>query len=132
MTAKVVYLGDLSTELVHNKSKSRVTTDAPTDNNGKGQAFSPTDLLATSLASCMLTVVGIKARDMGIAIEGSYAEVTKHMASNPRRVIRIEVDVFFKGELSEKEKAVFENTARTCPVAQSLSQEIEQNVKFYY
>ncbi|MFY0671889.1 MAG: OsmC family protein [Bacteroidia bacterium] len=132
MTAKVVYKGDLSTELTHIKSESIVRTDAPTDNNGKGMAFSPTDLLATSLASCMLTVVGIKADTMKVSTTGSYANVTKHMAANPRRVVKIDIDVYFKGNIGAKEKAVFENTAKTCPVAMSLSTEIEQNIKFYY
>lgn len=132
MTSKVVYLGDLSTELTHLKSKSVVNTDAPSDNKGKGQAFSPTDLLATSLASCMLTVIGIKAQERQISIEGSYANITKYMGTSPRRVVMIEVDVFLKGTLDAKEKAIFEKTAIACPVAKSLSPKIEQIIRFHY
>ena len=91
MTSKVTYLGDLRTESVHLKSNNSFITDAPLDNNGKGEAFSPTDTVATGLASCMMTVMGIKARDMGIDLKGTTASVNKIMASDPRRIYKIEV-----------------------------------------
>ena len=86
MTSKVTYLGELRTQCVHLRSGNRFITDAPVDNNGRGEAFSPTDTVATALASCMLTVMGIKARSMDLELKGAYADVTKHMAANPRRI----------------------------------------------
>ncbi|HET8885545.1 MAG TPA: OsmC family protein [Salinimicrobium sp.] len=132
MTSKVKYLGDLRTSCEHVKSGSEFITDAPVDNKGKGEAFSPTDTVATALASCMLTVMGIKAQESGWNIENTTAEVTKTMASNPRRISKIEVDVYFPSEFSEKEKQILEKTALTCPVLESLSSEMEKVVHFHY
>ncbi len=130
MTSKVVYLGDLRTECTHVKSGNAFITDAPTDNNGKGLAFSPTDTVATGLASCMMTVMGIKARDMGVDMTGTTAEVTKIMASNPRRISKIEVLMDLPFVADDKTKKILENTGRTCPVLYSLHPDIEKDITF--
>ena len=130
MTSKVTYLGNLRTESQHVKSGNKFITDAPTDNNGKGEAFSPTDTVATGLASCMLTVMGIKARDLDIDMSGSSAEVTKTMASNPRRISKIEVVLNFPFEADDKTKTILERTANTCPVHYSLHPDIEKAITF--
>ncbi len=132
MTSKVVYLGDLRTELIHIKSGDKVITDAPTDNQGKGEAFSPTDLLATSLATCMITMVGIKARELEIDIKGTEATITKVMALNPRRVSEIHVHLKYTCSLNKKTKKIFEQIALKCPVALSLNPAIKQKVEFEY
>lgn len=129
-TSKVTYQGDLRTTATHLQSNNEIITDAPTDNQGKGEAFSPTDLLATSLASCMLTIIGIKAADMGIDITGTTAEVTKIMAANPRRVSEVHIIVTFNQTLDDKTLKIFYNTALTCPVANSLHPDITQNIVF--
>ncbi len=130
MTSKVTYLGDLRAESIHIKSSNTLITDAPTDNNGKGEAFSPTDTVATGLASCMLTVMGIKARDMGVDMSGTTAEVTKTMASNPRRISKIKVVLNFSFEANDKTRKILERTANTCPVHYSLHPDIEKNITF--
>lgn len=131
MTSTVVYTGNLRTQLTHLYSGDKVITDAPLDNHGLAQAFSPTDLAATSLAACMLTVMGIKARDMQLSIEGTMASVTKVMANDPRRISEIHVHLKFPaGSFTEKDKKVLENTALTCPVARSLHPDIKQAVTF--
>ncbi|MTE27335.1 OsmC family protein [Winogradskyella ouciana] len=130
MTSKVTYLGNLRTESVHIKSNNAFLTDAPIDNNGKGEAFSPTDTVATGLASCMLTVMGIKARDMDIDMSGTTAEVTKTMASDPRRISKIKVVLNFPFEADKKTRVILERTANTCPVHYSLHPDIEKNVTF--
>lgn len=132
-TSKIVYSGNLRTEAVHLKSGNKIITDAPPDNNGKGEAFSPTDLLATSLGCCMLTIMGIMAERHAINIEGTSIEITKIMEANPRRVGEIIVEFTMpKNNYSEKEKIVLENAAHTCPVAKSLSSELKQTVIFNY
>ncbi|MBA6152943.1 OsmC family protein [Gelidibacter maritimus] len=130
MTSKVVCLGDLRTECTHIKSGDTFITDAPTDNNGKGLAFSPTDTIATGLASCMMTVMGIKARDLGVDMTGTSSEVTKTMASNPRRISKIEVIMNLPVETDEKTKKILENTGKTCPVLYSLHPDIEKTITF--
>lgn len=129
-TAKVIYLGELRTECTHLASGSTYITDAPLDNQGKGAAFSPTDTVATGLANCMLTVMGIKARDLGIAMEGTTAEVTKIMSANPRRISVIKVVLQFPKGISSKNQKILENTGRTCPVSLSLHPEIVQDIQF--
>lgn len=132
-TSKITYTGDLRTSSVHLKSGKEIITDAPTDNQGKGEAFSPTDLLATSLGNCLLTIVGITARNHGFNIDGTTAEITKVMAENPRRVSEIIVDLQFPANnYSEKEKAIIERAAKTCPVAYSLHPDIKQEISFSY
>lgn len=132
MTSKVIYLGDLRTQCVHLRSGNAFITDAPTDNNGKGEAFSPTDTVATALASCMLTVMGIKAADMAVELLNSSAEVTKFMEASPRRISKIEVLLKLPKKVSDKEKAILENTARTCPVLQSLHPDIIKEIDFQW
>lgn len=132
-TSKITYLGNLRTEAVHLKSGNTIITDAPPDNNGKGEAFSPTDLLATSLGSCMLTIMGIMAQRNNIAIEGTTVEITKVMEANPRRVGEIIVEFSMPANnYTEKEKTLLENAAHTCPVAKSLSADLKQTVVFNY
>lgn len=128
--AEVHYTGQLSCKATHLKSGQEITTDAPTDNNGKGQAFSPTDLLATSLASCMLTVMGIKARSLGFDLEEASAEVVKEMESNPRRVGAVTVKISLKQNCDEATRKVLEQVGRNCPVAKSLHPDLVQDTSF--
>ncbi len=132
MTSKVTYLGDLRTECEHLQSNSRFITDAPVDNEGKGEAFSSTDTVATALASCMFTIMGIKARDHESNLEGAYAEVTKTMAADPRRISGIKIDFTFPETYSTKIQKVFEHSAKTCPVLYSLHPDIDLNISFKY
>ncbi|MDT0686175.1 OsmC family protein [Autumnicola psychrophila] len=132
MTSRVIYKGGLRTEAEHLKSGSTIITDAPVDNHGKGEAFSPTDTVATALASCMLTVMGIKAENMEVDLTGATAAVTKTMAAEPRRISKIDVVIEFQSDFQQKEKKILENTARTCPVLNSLHPEIEKNISFLY
>jgi uncharacterized OsmC-like protein len=130
MTSKVTYLGNLRTSNEHIKSGGTYITDAPLDNHGKGEAFSPTDTVATGLANCMLTVMGIKARQMEVELSGATAEVTKTMASEPRRISKIEIVLTFPNETSKKERKILEHTAHTCPVHYSLHPDIEIDLSF--
>ena len=130
MTSKVVYLGDLRTECTHEQSGDSFITDAPTDNNGKGLAFSPTDTVATGLASCMMTVMGIKARAMDIDMSGTTAEVTKSMAADPRRISKIKILMRLPFKADDKTKKILENTGLTCPVLQSLHPDLEKDISF--
>lgn len=132
MTSKVTYNGELRTECLHLKSNDSFVTDAPTDNNGLGQAFSPTDTVATGLASCMLTMMGIKANGLEIDLKGSSANVTKHMVASPRRISKIEVEVYLPQNISEKDRKILEHTANTCPVLYSLHTEIEKVISFHW
>ena len=132
MTSKIIYLGDLRCESEHLQSGTRVFTDAPTDNHGKGEVFSPTDLCATSLAQCMLTTIAILGKDKGINIEGSYAELQKIMNPKPRKIAEIVCDLYFSGSFSDEEKVFIENTAMNCPVALTLSAEVKKSVTFNY
>lgn len=132
MTASIVYKGDLRCESVHIQSNSQIETDAPTDNRGKGERFSPTDLLCVSLATCMLTTMGIKANDMGANIDNAKANVTKHMASDPRRVVKIEVAVSLPANGSDKEKTILERTGNNCPVVKSLHPEVELAISYQW
>lgn len=132
MTSKVTYKGSLRTSCQHLSSGNEFITDAPVDNHGKGEAFSPTDTVATGLASCMLTVMGIKARDLGVALEGATATVTKHMATNPRRIAKIEVALALPARVSHKHRKILEHTAHTCPVHHSLHPQIEKDIVFFW
>jgi putative redox protein len=132
-TSKITYLGNLRTEAVHLKSGKSFITDAPPDNNGKGEAFSPTDVLSTSLGCCMLTIMGIAANTHHINIEGTTVDITKKMEANPRRVGEIVVEFNMpENKYTDKEKAILEHAAITCPVAKSLSAELKQTVVFNY
>ncbi|MFN4026692.1 MULTISPECIES: OsmC family protein [Flavobacterium] len=129
-TSKVTYLGELRTSSIHLQSGSEIISDAPIDNNGKGEAFSPTDTVANGLASCMFTVMGIKAREMDIDFSGSTAEVTKVMAAEPRRISEIHVTFNMSIEADEKTKTILERTALTCPVHYSLHPDIKREIVF--
>lgn len=131
-TSTVVYQGDLRTQALHLKSNNEIITDAPTDNHGKGEAFSPTDLLATSLASCMLTIMGIKAASMELDLSGTKAEVTKVMATEPRRVSEVQVEIYFKQSFDVRTQKVLEQAALSCPVAKSIHPDIKQAIEFHY
>ena len=125
-TAKIVYQNDLSTEATHLRSGNAIITDAPIDNNGLGRAFSPTDLVATALGTCILTVMGIRARDKEIDMKGATIQATKIMASNPRRIEKIEIDLVMPANnYSSKERKILEAAAHHCPVANSLKDGIE-------
>ncbi|MBC7883917.1 MAG: OsmC family protein [Saprospiraceae bacterium] len=133
MTSKITYLGDLRTECTHIRSEQTIITDAPVDNNGKGEAFSPTDLTATSLGTCMITIMGISARNHEINIDGATLEITKHMAADPRRISKIEVKIVMPlHPYSDIEKKLLETAGRTCPVAYSLHPDIEQVLDFVW
>ena len=129
-TSKVTYLGDLRTSSIHLQSGSEIISDAPIDNNGKGEAFSPTDTVANGLASCMFTVMGIKARDLGVDFSGSTAEVTKVMGTEPRRITEVHVAFTMNLEADDKTKTILERTAMTCPVFFSLHPEIKKEIVF--
>ena len=120
----------MRTSCEHLRSGSTFITDAPVDNNGLGEAFSPTDTVATGLASCMLTVMGIKANGLSVDLSNSTAEVTKHMLSNPRRISKIEVKLHLPSHVSEKNKKILEHTANTCPVQLSLHPDIIREISF--
>ncbi|RDI06967.1 OsmC family protein [Flavobacterium sp. AG291] len=130
MTSKVTYLGDLRTSSIHIQSGAEILSDAPKDNHGKGEAFSPTDTVANALASCMFSIMGIKARDMEINLEGSTAEVTKTMAAEPRRIAGIKVVFYMKSNADEKAQKLLERVALHCPVHHSLHPDIIQEVVF--
>lgn len=132
LISKIEYNGDLRTSATHLKSGQTIITDAPTDNNGKGEAFSPTDLLATALGACMLTVMGIKAKSLGFDLEDASSEVVKIMESNPRRVGEVGLKISLKQNCDDKTKTVLEKVGLNCPVAQSLSVDLLQNVEFIW
>ncbi len=131
VTVKTTYLGDLRTENIHLQSGSQIITDAPTDNLGRGEAFSPTDLLATALANCIMTIMGIKAMDNGIDLVGTEIEITKIMASDPRRVAEVIMEFNFpKKGYSEEEKGLIESVAGISPVPLSVHPNLKQTIRF--
>ncbi len=129
-TSKVTYLGNLRTSSIHLQSGSEIISDAPLDNNGKGEAFSPTDTVANGLASCMFTMMGIKARDLEIDLSGSTAEVTKVMAADPRRISEIHVIFNLDVLVDEKTKTILERIGNTCPVHYSLHPDIKKVIVY--
>jgi uncharacterized OsmC-like protein len=132
-TIETIYLGELRTEATHVFSGNKTITDAPLDNKGKAESFSPTDLLSASLGSCMITIMGIAAREHGIDIDGTTCSITKIMATEPRRVSEIAIVLNFpEGDYTEKEKTILERAALTCPVAKSLHPDLLQNVTFNF
>jgi uncharacterized OsmC-like protein len=132
MTSTVTYLGGLRTTATHLASQNDFITDAPIDNHGKGEAFSPTDTVATALASCLLTIMGIKARYLKLDLTGTTASVVKVMGSNPRRIIEIKIDVRFQKSFESKTKTLLEKAALTCPVSNSLHPDLIQNISFIW
>ncbi|MCB2406688.1 OsmC family protein [Hymenobacter lucidus] len=131
-TATAQYSGNLRTESVHTASGTTIFTDAPVDNHGRGESFSPTDLVCAALGTCMMTIMGIVAERHQLDLTGVSFEVTKHMAAEPRRIIQIDVNFRLPAALSAKDRTLLENAARTCPVALSLNPEIRQEVQFAY
>lgn len=133
MTSTVVYKGGLRTEMTHLESSNTIITDAPKDNHGKGEAFSPTDLVSTALGSCMLSIMGIYARNHDLDLEGTVVEITKTMASNPRRIAKVEAILKMPpNNFTDKDKKALEHAALTCPVSQSLSADLEQDIRFIW
>ena len=134
ITSKVTYLGELRTQATHLQSNTTIYTDAPKDNHGKGEMFSPTDLVATALASCMISIMGIVAMKDGITpVDGATAEVTKVMYAEPRRIGEIHITLTFpKRNYTDKEKKIYENAAYTCPVAKSLHPDLKQVIEFVW
>jgi putative redox protein len=132
MTSSIQYRGELRTSATHLQSNTTIETDAPLDNQGKAERFSPTDLVATALGSCMLTIMGIKARDMGIDLTNVKIDIQKHMKTDPRRIGGVDVTFHFPDhlQLDEKQRTILQNAALTCPVAKSLHPDIDQNVQF--
>ena len=132
-TVHATYQGGLRTEATHLQSGTKLMTDAPVDNQGKGEFFSPTDLVATALGSCMITIMGISAKAQGFSIDGASWEITKVMADSPRRIGEIIVELTFPpNSYTEQQKRVLEHITRNCPVALSLHPEIKQTVKISY
>ncbi|MDY4042658.1 MAG: OsmC family protein [Marinifilaceae bacterium] len=130
-TVKAKYLGNLRVECTHLQSGTKIITDAPVDNHGKGEAFSPTDLCSTSVAACAMTIMGIYAQEKGLDITGTEIEITKTMSANPRRIASIDIIYHMPArEFSDKDKAVLERVAHTCPVHLSLHPEVKQNFVF--
>jgi len=130
MTSKVTYLGELRTTSVHLQSGTEILSDAPTDNHGKGEAFSPTDLLANALGSCMVSIMAIKSKDLDLDLVGSTVEVTKIMQSEPRKIAKIEIVMNMSVSTNEKNKTILERAAMHCPVLLSLNPDIEKAVTF--
>ncbi|MCB9247003.1 MAG: OsmC family protein [Flavobacteriales bacterium] len=131
--SEIEYLGELRTRSTHLRSGEQIVTDAPPDNNGKGAYFSPTDMLANSLGTCMITLMGIAANTHQIGLGKIHASIVKEMASNPRRVSRISVELKIENKgFSEKERQILETAAITCPVAKSIHPDIVQDIHFEY
>lgn len=132
MTSTVIYEGDLRTVAQHLQSGTEIETDAPTDNQGKGERFSPTDLVATALGACMATTMGIKTRDMGVNLGGMKLSVQKIMAADPRRIAGVDVVFDFPGGqvFDEKTRTILQRVAETCPVMYSVHPDMKVNVKF--
>jgi putative redox protein len=129
-TASIIYKGDLRTVCMHLQSGTEILTDAPTDNHGKGEAFSPTDLVATALGSCMVSIMAIKSKDLEIDLLDSTVSVTKIMQAEPRKIAKIEVVLNMSINTTDKNKIILERAAMTCPVLLSLHPDIEKEVKF--
>jgi len=128
-TATTIYKGDLRTEITHVRSGSKIITDAPVDNKGKGENFSPTDMVASALGSCIFTIMGIAAREHGFSIDGAACKITKIMTENPRKIGEIKIDFdFTQHEFNDKQKKILDYCVKTCPVALSLNGSLLQNV----
>jgi putative redox protein len=132
-TATTKYKGDLRTEITHVRSGSIITTDAPVDNKGKGEYFSPTDMVASALGSCIFTIMGIAAREHGFSIDGATCKITKIMTESPRKIgeVKIEFD-FTSNEFTDRQKKMLEYCVKTCPVALSLNELVIQNVTLLF
>jgi putative redox protein len=132
-TITTLYSGNLRTQATHRASGNNIITDAPVDNNGRGEAFSPTDLVCAALGSCMMTIMGIVARRHELNLEGTQIEITKIMAADPRRIAEVMLTFTLPPHhFTEKERALLEHAARTCPVALSLHPDLKQTLTFVY
>lgn len=129
-TSSIEYVGDLRTICIHLQSGTQILTDAPTDNHGKGEAFSPTDLVATALGSCMVSIMAIKSKDLDVDLKDSTLSITKIMQAEPRKIAKIIVELNMSIATSDKNKAILERSAMTCPVLLSLHPDIEKEVTF--
>ena len=129
---EIIYRGDLRTKAKHLKSGTTLETDAPVDNMGKGESFSPTDMLATALGSCMLTIMGIKANQHEIDIKNTVVEVSKEMSENPRRISRVELRITFQNNIEPKYRKLLERAAYQCPVSKSIHPDIDESIEFIY
>ena len=129
---EIVYEGNLRTKAIHLSSGSEIITDAPLDNNGKGEKFSPTDLVATALGSCMLTIMGIAAESQRLDISNTRVKVEKVMGQEPRKIAQVNIEIYFSNPMSDKHKLILERAAYYCPVAKTLDGNIEENIKFIY
>ena len=129
-TSTIVYKNNLRTEATHTASGQVILTDAPIDNNGKGETFSPTDTVASALASCILTIMGIKAKNLNLDLRGTKAQVTKVMASEPRRIEEIKIEINVNKSFDSKIQRLLERAALNCPVAKSLHPDLKQNITF--
>jgi putative redox protein len=130
VTIQATYEGDLCCTAVHGPSEHTIQTDAPKDNMGLGRYFSPTDLVATALATCILTTLGIVAKRREIDLKGARATVEKHMNADPRRIGRLPVELTIEGSYSDEQKTVLERAANTCPVHKSLHPDIDATITF--
>ena len=131
-TFEIKYRGDLRTTAIHLDSGSKISTDAPKDNHGLGETFSPTDMVCTALASCILTVMAIVVEKDNVDIKGTTAVVKKTMGNNPRRIVKIEIDITFPKEYDSRTKTILERAAFNCPVHHTLSENVEKNISFTY
>jgi hypothetical protein len=131
-TVETIYMGGLRTEATHVQSGTKIVTDAPTDNHGKGESFSPTDLVSAALGSCMMTLMGIAADTHGINVDGTRLSITKVMAADPRRIGEIVIDVHFPSAYEPKQRKLLENAAATCPVAKTLHPDCKQTIRYFY
>lgn len=131
-TIQTLYLGDLRTEITHVQSGNKLMTDAPTDNHGKGEYISPTDMVAAALGSCMFTLMGIAAQRLNIDMKGARVDIQKVMGTDPRRIVEIKLDFYLPGDYSDKDKRILENAAATCPVGKSLHPDLKETVTYHY
>jgi uncharacterized OsmC-like protein len=131
-TFEIKYKGNLRTTATHLDSGSEINTDAPKDNQGLGEAFSPTDMVCTALASCILTIMAIAVEKNGININGTNAVVKKTMGDSPRRISKIDIELTFPMDYDQKTKVILERAAHNCPVHHTLSNEVEKNINFIY
>ncbi len=131
-TIETRYLGNLRTEITHVQSGNKVTTDAPTDNNGRGEYISPTDMVAAALGSCMFTLMGIAARRLDADLTGARVVIDKVMAADPRRIAEVKLDFYFPGDYPEKTRRILEGAAETCPVGKSLHPDLKQTVTYHW
>ena len=130
--ANLIYKNNLRTEAEHIASGEKIITDAPIDNNGKGEAFSPTDLVSAALGSCMITIMAISAEKHGVDLSGTYASVKKVMSSNPRRISEIAIDIKMDKNIEKKDRKRLEKAALACPVHKSLHPDLKKKIQFFY